>query len=76
MHALVHLSSPLVAPAGEILMASIESITTAEDLLHARDVGRCELVLGELVMMSPAGSRHGENASSADFAIIYFRRLD
>ena len=44
-------------------MASIESITTAEDLLHARDVGRCELVLGELVMMSPAGSRLGAVAT-------------
>jgi Uma2 family endonuclease len=40
-------------------MATIENITTAEQLLAARDIGRCELVRGELIMMSPAGSEHG-----------------
>jgi Uma2 family endonuclease len=40
-------------------MATIETITTAEQLLAARDIGRCELVRGELIMMSPAGSEHG-----------------
>jgi Uma2 family endonuclease len=40
-------------------MTTIESITTAEQLLAAGDIGRCELVRGELVMMSPAGAEHG-----------------
>jgi Uma2 family endonuclease len=41
-------------------MATAASITTAEQLLLAcGDVGRCELVAGELRMMSPAGFRHG-----------------
>jgi Uma2 family endonuclease len=40
-------------------MVTIENITTAERLLAAGDIGRCELVRGELVMMSPAGSEHG-----------------
>jgi Uma2 family endonuclease len=40
-------------------MAMIENITTAERLLAAGDIGRCELVRGELVMISPAGSEHG-----------------
>jgi Uma2 family endonuclease len=36
------------------------SIATAEDLLNApADLGRCELVRGELVMMSPGKGRHG-----------------
>ncbi|NLS95061.1 MAG: Uma2 family endonuclease [Planctomycetaceae bacterium] len=36
------------------------TITTAEQLLNApSDLGRCELVRGELVMMSPAKGRHG-----------------
>jgi Uma2 family endonuclease len=34
-------------------------ITTAEQLLAAPDLGRCELVGGSLVMMSPAGFEHG-----------------
>lgn len=40
-------------------MATIETITTADQLLAAGDIGRCELVRGELIMMSPAGSEHG-----------------
>ena len=40
-------------------MVTIEKITTAEQLLAAGDIGRCELVRGELIMMSPAGSEHG-----------------
>jgi Uma2 family endonuclease len=32
---------------------------TAEQLLGMGDIGRCELIYGELVMMSPAGAEHG-----------------
>jgi len=36
------------------------NITTAEALLNApADLGRCELVRGELIMMSPGKGRHG-----------------
>jgi Uma2 family endonuclease len=35
------------------------SITTAEQLFNASDLGRGELIRGEFVMMSPAGSEHG-----------------
>ena len=40
-------------------MAATEPITTAEQLFQAPDLGRCELLRGELIMMSPAGSEHG-----------------
>lgn len=40
-------------------MSTTVQITTAEQLLEAGDIGRCELVRGELIMMSPAGSQHG-----------------
>ncbi len=40
-------------------MATIQHVTTAEQLLAAGDIGRCELVRGELITMSPAGSEHG-----------------
>jgi Uma2 family endonuclease len=43
-------------------MAMAESITTAEQLFLASDLGRCELLRGELRMMSPAGSKHGRIA--------------
>lgn len=32
---------------------------TADELLAAPGLGRCELVCGELIMMSPAGLEHG-----------------
>jgi Uma2 family endonuclease len=44
-------------------MAAVDSITTAEQLFHMPELGRCELVRGELIMMSPAGSQHGAIAA-------------
>jgi Uma2 family endonuclease len=38
---------------------STDTITTAEQLWKNPPQGRCELVRGELRMMSPAGSEHG-----------------
>jgi Uma2 family endonuclease len=40
-------------------MNAIAQITTADELFQTADLGRCELVRGEIIMMSPAGSRHG-----------------
>ena len=43
-------------------MAVTESkkIVTGDELLVMGDIGRCELVQGEIVFMSPSGGRHGE----------------
>jgi Uma2 family endonuclease len=49
-------------------MVAVESITTAKDLFRATELGRCELVRGELIRMSPAGSEHG--AIAAEIAAI------
>jgi Uma2 family endonuclease len=38
-------------------------IRTAEELERAGDIGPCELVRGELVMMMPPGGRHGKLAN-------------
>jgi Uma2 family endonuclease len=41
-------------------MDTVQPITTAEQLFQApAALGRCELLRGELIMMSPAGSEHG-----------------
>jgi Uma2 family endonuclease len=52
-------------------MATIHNISTAEDLLrHASELGRCELVRGELITMSPAKSPHGVVTSTIN-ALLY-----
>jgi Uma2 family endonuclease len=35
-------------------------LITADELLAMGDIGRCELIYGEIVMMSPAGAGHSE----------------
>jgi Uma2 family endonuclease len=40
------------------------SITTAEQLYDAGDLGRCELIDGELILMSPVTGGHGWIATS------------
>ena len=40
-------------------MSIIQEITTAAQLRRAGNIGRCELIRGELVMMSPSGAEHG-----------------
>ena len=39
-------------------MSTTTKLTTAEELLAMGDIGRCELIYGELVMMSPSGFEH------------------
>jgi len=45
------------------MSAIATKLVTADELLKMGDIGRCELIYGELVMMSPAGFGHGEIAS-------------
>jgi Uma2 family endonuclease len=40
-------------------MSTVQEITTAAQLLETPGLGRCELVQGELVLMSPSGYEHG-----------------
>lgn len=46
-------------------MATVTSIITAKQLFDSSDFGPCELIRGELVMMSPAGFEHGKVAGNA-----------
>jgi Uma2 family endonuclease len=55
-------------------MKAASAITTAEQLLAAGDIGRCELVHGELVMMPPAGFDHGRIASNLTLLLGGFVR--
>jgi Uma2 family endonuclease len=49
-----------------------EQITTAEQLLHRPDLGRCELVRGEVLKMSSAGFEHGRIVVRITGAIFGF----
>jgi Uma2 family endonuclease len=53
-------------------MTTADSITTADELLRVPDLGRCELVRGRLIMMTPAGFRHGRIAASLTTALKNF----
>jgi len=50
------------------------AITTAEELLRAQDIGRCELVRGELFMMVPPGFDHGRIGTLIAFHLHGFVR--
>jgi Uma2 family endonuclease len=52
-------------------MVAIEQITTAEALLEAT-LQHCELLEGELIMMSPAGFNHGGIAGNIALALGAF----
>ena len=53
-------------------MASVAQITTAEQLLETPGLGRCELLRGELVMMTPAGFEHGRIVSAITAPLAVF----
>ncbi len=44
------------------LNKSRDGLITADELFHMTDIGRCELVKGELIQLSPPGGEHGEVA--------------
>ena len=52
-------------------MAATAQITTAEDLFDA-NLQQCELLGGELIMMSPAGFDHGGIAGNIALALGTF----
>jgi len=47
-------------------------IRTAEELERAGDIGRCELIRGDLIMMIPPGGRHGQLASFIGYRLMGF----
>jgi Uma2 family endonuclease len=53
-------------------MTTIDQITTADQLLRASDLGRCELVRGELIMMSPGGYLHAQIAGRIFARLVDF----
>jgi Uma2 family endonuclease len=40
-------------------MATVETLMTADMLFNTPNIGRCELLQGALMMMSPSGAQHG-----------------
>src|SRR5688572_22831693 len=50
-------------------MHTTTKLITAEELLAMGDIGPCELVNGEIVMMTPAGAEHGDVAAEILYLI-------
>jgi Uma2 family endonuclease len=48
----------------ENIMAPVAEITTADQLFQEPGLGRCELLQGEVVLMSPSGSLHAVVAAT------------
>jgi Uma2 family endonuclease len=55
-------------------MTTIAEITTAEQLFQHPDSGRCELIGGAIVFMSPSGSLHGK--ITARLAAILYKYVE
>ncbi|MGD0382689.1 MAG: Uma2 family endonuclease [Thermoguttaceae bacterium] len=55
-------------------MAITEHIISAEELFQTPNPGRCELVRGELVMMTPAGFKHGKIIVNITYFLEQFVR--
>jgi Uma2 family endonuclease len=51
-------------------MSAVSTITTAEQLSQAGDIGRCELVRGELVMMSPTNPEHSRRTAWLTYVLL------
>ena len=51
-------------------------LITAEELFKMGDIGRCELIYGELIMMSPAGPLHGVVAACICSVLHQFVRAN
>jgi Uma2 family endonuclease len=65
-------SQPLGAADGSGVVT--EPVTTAKQLLERSDLGRCELVRGKLIMMSPAGEEHGWIAMNIGAPLAFYVR--
>jgi Uma2 family endonuclease len=48
------------------------TLLTGEDLLRMGDIGRCELVRGELIALAPAGDGHGRKTIRTGAVIFNF----
>lgn len=48
-------------------MPTTTKLITGEELLAMGDIGRCELIYGEVVKMSPSGFEHGHLAARAAY---------
>jgi Uma2 family endonuclease len=53
-------------------MATVEHILTAAELLQTPGLGRCELVQGELIQMTPAGFEHGRIAAEIGWILMEY----
>jgi Uma2 family endonuclease len=55
-------------------MATLQHLISAEELFQMPNPGRCELVRGKLIMMSPAGFKHGIIIGNITFLLENFVR--